>query len=57
MATNPFEYGAIALDDSFTDRDAEINELATDALNGQDVVVLALGGSARPRSCTAPPSA
>jgi hypothetical protein len=41
VASNPFKYGPIALDDSFTDRDAEINELATDALNGQDVVVFA----------------
>jgi hypothetical protein len=41
VAANPFKYGPIALDDSFTDRDAEINELATDALNGQDVVVYA----------------
>ena len=41
MAGNPFSYGPIALDDSFTDRDSEINELATDALNGQDVVVFA----------------
>jgi hypothetical protein len=41
VAANPFKYGPIALDDSFTDRDAEINELATDALNGQDVVVFA----------------
>ena len=41
MAVNPFKYGPIALDDSFTDREAEIEELATDALNGQDVVVFA----------------
>jgi uncharacterized protein len=41
VSTNPFKYGPIALDDSFTDRDAEIDELATDALNGQDVVVFA----------------
>jgi hypothetical protein len=41
MAVNPFKYGPIALDDSFTDRDAEINELAADVLNGQDVVVFA----------------
>jgi uncharacterized protein len=41
VGANPFKYGPIALDDSFTDRDAEINELATDALNGQDVVVFA----------------
>jgi uncharacterized protein len=41
VAANPFKYGPIALDDSFTDRDAEIDELATDALNGQDVVVFA----------------
>ena len=41
MAANPFRYGPLALDDSFTDRVAEIGELATDALNGQDVVVFA----------------
>ena len=41
MPVNPFKYGPIALDDSFTDRDAEIDELATDALNGQDVVIFA----------------
>jgi hypothetical protein len=41
VASNPFKYGPIALDDSFTDRDSEVNELATDALNGQDVVVFA----------------
>src|SRR4051794_4483318 len=41
MAVNPFKYGPIALDDSFTDRDAEIAELSTDALNGQDVVIFA----------------
>lgn len=38
---NPFKYGPIALDDSFTDRDAEIAELTSDALNGQDVVIFA----------------
>jgi hypothetical protein len=38
---NPFKYGPIALDESFTDRDAEVAELATDALNGQDVVIFA----------------
>jgi uncharacterized protein len=41
VAVNPFKYGPIALDDSFADRDAEINELTVDALNGQDVVVFA----------------
>src|SRR3954466_15569137 len=39
--TNPFKYGPIALDESFTDRDAEVAELSTDALNGQDVVIFA----------------
>src|SRR5436190_16790964 len=39
--TNPFKYGPIALDDSFTDRDAEVAELSTDAMNGQDVVIFA----------------
>src|SRR3954469_10152890 len=39
--TNPFKYGPIALDESFTDRDAEVAELSTDALNGQDGVIFA----------------
>jgi hypothetical protein len=39
--TNPFRYGALALDDAFTDREAEVAELLTDVLNGQDVVVFA----------------
>jgi AAA+ ATPase superfamily predicted ATPase len=38
---NPFRYGALALDDAFTDRKAEIRELETDIRNGQDVVLLA----------------
>jgi uncharacterized protein len=41
MATNPFRYGALALDDAFTDREAEIAELSADIRNGQDVVVFA----------------
>src|SRR5262245_18336126 len=39
--TNPFRYGALALDDAFTNREAEIAELLTDISNGQDVVVFA----------------
>ena len=39
--TNPFRYGALALDDAFTDRDAEVAELLADVMNGQDVVVFA----------------
>ena len=39
--TNPFRYGALALDDAFTDREAEIAELRADIRNGQDVVILA----------------
>jgi AAA+ ATPase superfamily predicted ATPase len=39
--TNPFRYGPIALDEAFTDRDAELAELRRDALNGQDVVIFA----------------
>jgi len=39
--TNPFRYGALALDDAFTNREAELAELLTDILNGQDVVVFA----------------
>jgi uncharacterized protein len=39
--TSPFRYGSIALDDAFTDRDDELEELVADALNGQDVVIFA----------------
>jgi AAA+ ATPase superfamily predicted ATPase len=39
--TNPFRYGALALDDTFTDRESEIRELISDIRNGQDVVVFA----------------
>src|SRR5262245_57770634 len=39
--TNPFRYGALALDDAFTDREAEVAELLSDVMNGQDVVVFA----------------
>jgi hypothetical protein len=39
--SNPFRYGALALDDAFTDREDEIAELRNDIRNGQDVVVLA----------------
>ena len=38
---NPFRYGALALDDAFTDRQAEIEELEADIRNGQDVVLFA----------------
>jgi uncharacterized protein len=41
MATNPFLYGALALDDAFTDREREVAELQSDLLNGQNVVILA----------------
>jgi uncharacterized protein len=40
-APNPFRYGALALDEAFTDRDAEIQELEADIRNGQDVVLFA----------------
>jgi len=40
-STNPFRFGALALDEAFTDRDEEIAELAADMRNGQDVVVFA----------------
>ena len=40
-STNPFRYGALALDEAFTDREAEIAELRDDVRNGQDVVVFA----------------
>jgi hypothetical protein len=41
MATNPFRYGALALDDEFTDRRAEARELEADIRSGQDVVLFA----------------
>src|SRR5919109_2548710 len=40
-ATNPFRYGALALDDAFTDRERELAELRSDIRNGQDVVIFA----------------
>ena len=39
--TNPFRYGALALDEAFTDRARELAELKADILNGQDVVIFA----------------
>jgi uncharacterized protein len=41
VARNPFRYGALAVDDAFTDRERELRELESDVLNGQDVVVYA----------------
>jgi hypothetical protein len=38
---NPFQFGALALDEAFTDREDEIAELRADVRNGQDVVVFA----------------
>ena len=38
---NPFRFGALARDEAFTDRDAEVAELLSDARNGQDVVIFA----------------
>ena len=38
---NPFRFGALALDEAFTDRKAEIAELSADVRNGQDVVIFA----------------
>jgi hypothetical protein len=40
-ATNPFRFGALALDESFADREDELAELTSDVRNGQDVVVFA----------------
>jgi AAA+ ATPase superfamily predicted ATPase len=39
--TNPFTFGALALDEAFTDREVELRELARDMRNGQDVLVYA----------------
>jgi hypothetical protein len=38
---NPFRYGALALDEAFTDREDELAELESDIRNGQDVVLFA----------------
>jgi hypothetical protein len=38
---NPFLFGTLAFDESFADRRREIDELAADIRNGQDVVVFA----------------
>jgi hypothetical protein len=40
-AVNPFRFGPLALDEAFTDRQAELDSLVADARNGQDVVVFA----------------
>jgi uncharacterized protein len=39
--TNPFQYGALALDEAFTDREGELAELSADIRSGQDVVLFA----------------
>lgn len=39
--SNPFSYGALALDESFADRERELVELIADVRNGQDVVIFA----------------
>jgi hypothetical protein len=41
LVANPFKFGALALDDDFTDRERERDELVGDIRNGQDVVVFA----------------
>jgi uncharacterized protein len=45
IQTNPFRFGALALDESFADREQERDELVSDIRNGQDVVIFA------PRRC------
>jgi AAA+ ATPase superfamily predicted ATPase len=39
--TNPFRYGDLALDETFTNRERELKELKSDLRNGQNVVVFA----------------
>jgi len=41
VTANPFTFGALALDEAFTDRAEELRELEADVRNGQDVVVFA----------------
>src|SRR5258708_17609664 len=40
-STNPFTFGDLALDEAFTDREAELGELVSDMRNGQNVLVYA----------------
>jgi AAA+ ATPase superfamily predicted ATPase len=40
-AVNPFSFGALALDEAFVDREAELAGLLSDLRSGQDVVLLA----------------
>src|SRR5919201_1425150 len=40
MDTNPFRFGALALDEAFTDRREELDRLSSDIVNGQDVVIV-----------------
>ena len=39
--SNPFTFGALALDEAFTDREEELRELTADMRNGQDILVFA----------------
>jgi AAA+ ATPase superfamily predicted ATPase len=39
--SNPFTFGDLALDEAFTDREAELRELTSDMRNGQNVLVYA----------------
>jgi uncharacterized protein len=41
LRTNPFTFGALAFDEAFTNREAELQELASDIRNGQDVLLYA----------------
>jgi AAA+ ATPase superfamily predicted ATPase len=41
VAINPFRFGALALDEAFTDRERERDGLVSDMRNGQDVVLYA----------------
>src|SRR5438552_1390146 len=38
---NPFRFGDLALDEAFTDRIQELDELRRDILNGQNVAIIA----------------
>src|ERR1043166_972549 len=39
--TNPFRYGDLALDEAFTDREREVDDLRRDLANGQNVAIVA----------------
>ena len=49
---NPFTFGDLALDEAFTDREAELEALGADLRNGRNVVILRALCASLPSSST-----